>query len=66
MDKVFFNSSLFIGALLLVIGIFKNSLLLTATALIFAIIAQHFYRKKYPKRNRSFKELLADQGDSRK
>lgn len=66
MDKVFFNSSLFIGVLLLVIGIFKNSLLLTATALIFAIIAQHFYRKKYPKRNRSFKELLADQGDSRK
>ncbi|KGL46519.1 hypothetical protein BMT55_14815 [Listeria newyorkensis] len=66
MDKVFFNGSLFIGALMLLIGIFKDSLLLTATALIFAIIAQHFYRKKYPKRNRSFKELLVNQRDIRK
>lgn len=66
MGTVFFNISLFLGALMLVIGIFKNSLLLTAIALVFAISAQYFYRKKYPKRNRSFKELLTEKGDSGK
>lgn len=65
MEKGFFNLSLFMGALMLVIGVFKNSLLLTAIALVFAVIAQHFYRQKYPKRNCSFEELLAEKRDSR-
>lgn len=66
MDKFFLNISLFVGALMLVMGIFKNSLLLTAIALVFAISAQYFYCKKYPKRNRSFKELLTEKRDSGK
>ncbi|EUJ32233.1 hypothetical protein [Listeria cornellensis] len=65
MEKGLFNISLFIGALMLAVGIFKNSLLLTAMALILAIVAQHLYHKKYPKRNRSFKELLAEQKSNR-
>ncbi|MBC1501765.1 hypothetical protein HB943_14250 [Listeria weihenstephanensis] len=66
MGKWLFNTSLFTGALLLSIGILRNSLLLTAIALVLAVIAQYFYRKKYPKRNRSFKEIVAEQKSARK
>ncbi|MBC2163701.1 hypothetical protein [Listeria booriae] len=60
MDKWLFNLSIFISAALLVVGSLQSQFLLTGLALVFAIMAQHFYRKKYPKRNRSFKELLEE------
>ncbi|MBC1372652.1 hypothetical protein HB847_09735 [Listeria booriae] len=60
MDKWLFNLSIFISAALLVVGSLQSQFLPIGLALVFAIIAQHFYRKKYPKRNRSFKQLLEE------
>ncbi|AIS60499.1 hypothetical protein [Listeria ivanovii] len=60
MEKFLFNATLFISALLLITGIFRSSIAITAIALVLAIISQHFFRKKYPRKTRSYREIIAD------
>lgn len=59
MDKFLFNATLFASALLLIVSIFRGSIPLTAISLVLAIISQHFFRKKYPKQTRSYREIIA-------
>ncbi|MBM5607237.1 hypothetical protein [Listeria ivanovii] len=60
MEKFLFNATLFISALLLITGIFQSSIAITVIALVLAIISQHFFRKKYPRKTRSYREIIAD------
>ncbi|EFD91881.1 conserved hypothetical protein [Listeria monocytogenes FSL J2-071] len=59
MEKFLFNATLFASALLLMVGIFKSSIPITAISLVLAVVSQHFFRKKYPKQTRSYREIVA-------
>ncbi|EPW6290696.1 hypothetical protein ACWOGP_000961 [Listeria monocytogenes] len=59
MEKFLFNATLFASALLLMVGIFKSSISITAISLVLAVVSQHFFRKKYPKQTRSYREIVA-------
>ncbi|MBC1423127.1 hypothetical protein [Listeria seeligeri] len=59
MEKFLFNATLFTSALLLMVGIFRSSIPITAISLVLAVISQHFFRKKYPRKTRSYREIIA-------
>lgn len=57
-EKLFLNLCIFLSALCLLISVFTKWLIPTMVALILAIIAQSKYRKWYPHKARSYKELI--------
>ncbi|WP_088810561.1 MULTISPECIES: hypothetical protein [Listeria] len=54
------NFGVFISALLFLVATIFQSMLLMFLALISAIVTQRIYRKKYPKTNKSWRELIAE------
>lgn len=59
-EKIFFNGFIFLAALCLVISLCTKWVIPTILALIFALLAQKYYRVWYPKKNRSYKEILQE------
>ncbi|MBF2592883.1 hypothetical protein [Listeria welshimeri] len=59
MGKFLFNATLVASALLLMVGIFKSSIPITAISLVLAVVSERLFRKKYPKKTRSYREIIA-------
>ncbi|MBF2379843.1 hypothetical protein IA822_09340 [Listeria welshimeri] len=59
MEKFLFNATLFASALLLMVGIFRSSIPITAISLVLAVVSERLFRKKYPKKTRIYREIIA-------
>jgi len=59
-EKVLINLWVFLSSLCFIISIFTKMIVPTILALAFAIIAQKYHRKWYPRKNRSYKEILQE------
>lgn len=57
-QKVIFNLLVFAASLALIIAIFKGDLLFSILALVLALYAQVIFRKWYPKKIYSYREVM--------
>lgn len=57
-QKVIFNLLVFAASLALIIAIFKGDLLFSILALVLALCAQVIFRKWYPKKIYSYREVM--------
>ncbi|WP_260443104.1 hypothetical protein [Listeria fleischmannii] len=63
MTSYFINIGIFTSAVLLLVATISKSMLIMFIALILAVMTQTFYRKKYPRKNKSFRELLDERSE---
>ncbi|EIA20754.1 hypothetical protein KKC_05125 [Listeria fleischmannii subsp. coloradonensis] len=63
MTSYFINIGIFTSAVLLLVATISKSMLIMFIALILAVMTQTLYRKKYPRKNKSFRELLDERSE---
>ena len=59
-QKLFLNLAIFTAASLLLASVLTKNIVITILAMAIALIAQHVYRKIYPRKFRTYKELLQE------
>lgn len=59
-QKFLVNLFIFIAAGCLVVSFFTKQVVPTILAVVFALLAQNIYRKLYPRKTRSYKELIEE------
>jgi len=59
-QKVFLNIAVFVSASLLLASVLTRNIVVTVLAVVCALVAQNVYRKIYPRKFKSYKELLQE------